>query len=33
VKETQIEPLIANPPWIGVVFGAKLEVEWIGYFW
>jgi len=33
VKETQIEQFIANPPWSGVVFGAKSEVEWSGYFW
>jgi len=31
--ETRIKQFIANPPWSGVVFGVKLQVEWTRYFW
>jgi len=33
VKDTRIEQFMANPLWSEVVFGAKLDVEWSGYFW
>jgi len=33
VKATRIEQFIANPPWSGIVFGAKSEVDWTENFW